>query len=145
MHDAELVRAAETDQHLPRDHQRARRRHRAVVQRVRQQRPLQELHHEEQPAARQLARVDDGGDVGVIDALGGGHLAMEARRELLDLRLVGRQHLDGDVGLLAQVLAAIDGAQPAGAEHFTDEIAVGDQLADEIAAWDGSAHRDWTV
>lgn len=87
---------------------------------------LEQLHCEEDGAARGLAEVGDLHDVGVADLRGGLGLAAEAVAELGIGGEPGGEDLDGDLGAEAKVLGLVDGAHAALAEGPENAIAGAD-------------------
>ena len=87
---------------------------------ARQRAPVDELHADVR-AAGDLADLVHLADVRVLDARLRTRFVQKARHLL---RILGREHLDGDVASEARVVGAIDAAGSAGAEERLDLIAL---------------------
>ena len=96
---------------------------------LRQRLAVEELHHHVAVAVGQRAEVEHLEDVIAADAAGRLRLALEALHRLGVVRDGGVQHLDGDAAPDADVLALVDGAHAAFADHFDDAVLTIEDLA----------------
>ena len=89
----------------------------------------------------QLAEVADVDDVLVADGAGRARLLEEALVELVIVRHLAAQHLDGDTLVDHLVAGSVDDAHPAFAEEAVDDVATVDGLADVRIDPGGRRHR----
>jgi hypothetical protein len=131
VHDPEAVSAMQRHQDLPRDVDRALRRHRPLLDLRAKILPFDVLEDEEERAVRELAEIGRRRDVRVLDVRGGHRFAFESRDHLRHPRHLLVQDLDGHALVHEQMLGAIHRTHPAQAKHLVDAITLREHLADE--------------
>ena len=98
---------------------------------VREVVPLEELHRQKRRAGVELAEVEDVEHVRVLDAGGADRFLLEARHDVLLLRVLGAEDLERDLLLDGLVLGKVDLAHPAFPELLEDAVAAGNDLAEQ--------------
>src|SRR6202043_3608413 len=112
------------------DAERLQQRQRPALDLALERLALAESHGDEQPAVVGPVGLEDGADVGVLEARGGASLAGEAPLEVLAAATVRGEELDRRVPLELEVPALVHHPHAAASQAFEDAV-MGDRAADQ--------------
>ena len=98
----------------------------------RRERLAGDVAHHEIDKARHLAERVQRHDMRVTQARGGACLAPEAFPHLGRARVLGGQHLDGDIAVERELVGQVDGAHPSAPEEALDPVLKTDRLGERL-------------